>query len=225
MPRVALRRCCPREYEQISRQGKYVGRESTSASRPSDASSSRGRKGQAAAGKSASIRLEGAADSRVITCFWYFYFASSDFLKVFRIFYQLVDLSPSIYAPDECIRCQEAHSACHQRVHNARKKGIAEEQHARYEALDVQPRREVPHAVDENPERASPSHEKALPPPVIVLVAQLHVGRDDCHLADRDSQDGADEAEEAKHVVVAALVLPDTLEHEQQLDEEYCEWN
>lgn len=89
----------------------------------------------------------------------------------------------------------------------------------------MQPRREVPHAVDEDPERAGPSHEKALPPPVIVLVAQLHVGRDDRHLADRDSQDGADDAEEAKDVVVAALVLPDTLEHEQQLDEEYCEWN
>lgn len=146
---------------------------------------------------------------------WIFLFGLSYFLHVFGIFYQLVDLSPSIHAPDECICCQEAHRARHQRVHNARKKGVAEEQHARYEALDVQPRREVPHTVDKDPERASPSHQKALPPPVIVFVAQLHVRRDDRHLAYRDSQDGADDTEEAKDVVVAALVLPDALEHEQ----------
>lgn len=137
------------------------------------------------------------------------------FSEVFQVFYRLVDLCPSIDAPDECIRRQEAHCACHQGVHHACKKGVAKEQHARNEALDVQPRRKVPHTVDEDPERAGPSHKKALPPPVVILVAQLYVCRDDGDLADRDGQDGADHTEETKDVIVAALVLPDAFEHKQ----------
>ena len=89
----------------------------------------------------------------------------------------------------------------------------------------MQPCCKIPHAVDEDPERAGPSHKEALPPPVIVLVAKLHICCNDGHLADRDGQDGADDAEKAKDVVVAALVLPDAFEYKEQLDEEYCEWD
>ena len=52
------------------------------------------------------------------------------------------------------------------------------------------------------------------------LRAELDVGRDNGDLADGDYQDGADDAQEAEDVVVAALVLPEALEDEHELYEQ-----
>ena len=53
------------------------------------------------------------------------------------------------------------------------------------------------------------------------LRAKLNVCRDDGDLADGDHQDGADNAQEPKYIVVPTLVLPQALENEHQFDEEH----
>lgn len=81
----------------------------------------------------------------------------------------------------------------------------------------------VPHAVAKHPQRAATARQEARPPPVVVLRAQLAVRRDDGHFADRHEEDGGHGAEEPKHVVVAAFVLPEVREDEEELDEEHRE--
>lgn len=49
---------------------------------------------------------------------------------------------------------------------------------------------------------------------------ELQIGGDDGHFADGDDEDGADDAQEAKDVVIAALVLPQVFEYKYQFDEE-----
>lgn len=57
------------------------------------------------------------------------------------------------------------------------------------------------------------------------LGAKLKIGCDDSHLADRNDENSANHTQEAEDVVVAALVLPHTFEHEHQLNEEDRKWN
>lgn len=53
----------------------------------------------------------------------------------------------------------------------------------------------------------------------------MHIGRHDCNLNDGNDQHNADHGEEAEDIIVAALVLPQTSEYEQQLDEDDSERN
>lgn len=77
-----------------------------------------------------------------------------------------------------------------------------------------------PDAVHEDPDGGAGADEDGLPPPVVVLRAQLDVGRDDGDLDDGDDADERDDAEEAEDVVVSALVLPDAAEDEEEFDED-----
>lgn len=160
----------------------------------------------------------------------------------------LIYLGPAKNAPHKCISRKKADRAGEQAVDQTGQEAVAEEQQARNQADNVQPRRVVPDAVGEDPEGAGAADEEALPPPVVVLHtcvsrfgrwecetvsrknsheqskaylgAELDVRRDDGDLADRDYQDGTDDAQEAEDVVVAALVLPQALEHKHELDEQ-----
>ena len=126
--------------------------------------------------------------------------------------------------PDEHVSRQESNRARQETIHGARQEAVAEEQQTRYEASDVEVENEVPHAVAKHPECAAATREEALPPPVVVLCAELAVGSDDCHFADRYHQDRRHGAQKAKHVVVSALVLPQVLEDKQKLNEQHREW-
>lgn len=78
----------------------------------------------------------------------------------------------------------------------------------------------IPDAVGEHPDGAAAADEEGLPPPLVVLRAKLHVRRHDRHLDDRDNQDDAHDAEEPENIVITALILPQALENEKQLDED-----
>lgn len=63
----------------------------------------------------------------------------------------------------------------------------------------------------------STGNDKRPPPPSIVLSTQREVGGDDGDLGCRDGQDDGDDEEESEEVV--ELILPDSVEDEEQLDE------
>lgn len=126
--------------------------------------------------------------------------------------------------PDEHVRRQESNRARQETIHGAGQEAVAEEQQTRHEASDVQVEDKVPHAVAKHPECAAATREEALPPPVVVLRAELAVGSDDCYFADRYHQDRRHGAQKAKHVVVSALVLPQVLEDKKKLNEQHREW-
>ena len=77
-----------------------------------------------------------------------------------------------------------------------------------------------PGAVGEDPDGGAGPDEDGLPPPVVVLRAELDVGGHDGDFDDGDHADEGDDAEEAEDVVVPALVLPDAAEDEEQFDED-----
>lgn len=70
---------------------------------------------------------------------------------------------------NECIRRKEAHRARQKPINDTSEEAVAEKEHARDEALNVQTGSIVPDAVDKHPDGATTPNEKALPPPVIVL--------------------------------------------------------
>ena len=125
-----------------------------------------------------------------------------------------------VYPPHKRVSRQESHGARQQAVHGAGQQAVAEEEHARDEALNVQLRPVEPDAVEEDPGRGAGADEDGLPPPVVVFRAELYVRRHNRHLDDGDDADEGDDAEEAEDVVVPALVLPDAAEDEEELDED-----
>jgi hypothetical protein len=82
---------------------------------------------------------------------------------------QSIHLGPAEDAPNKCISREKADRAREQAVDQAGQKAVAEEQHARHEALNVQSRRVVPHTVDEDPKCTGAADKEALPPPMVVL--------------------------------------------------------
>jgi len=66
----------------------------------------------------------------------------------------------------------------------------------------------IPDAVQEHPNSASPSYEETVPPPVIILVAEGNINRDNCHFGNGEDQDDRDDGEKAKDIIVAGFVLP-----------------
>lgn len=122
--------------------------------------------------------------------------------------------------PYKSVRRQEAHRARQQAVDGARQQAVAEEQHARYEALNVQFGPVEPDAVHEDPGRGAGPDEDGLPPPMVVLRAQLYIRRHDRDLDDGNDADEGDDGEETEDVVVPAFILPDAAEDEEQLDED-----
>lgn len=81
----------------------------------------------------------------------------------------------------------------------------------------------IPDTVKEHPESASPSYKKALPPPMVVLVAEGDINRDDGHLRNGEDQDDRNNREKTKDVIITGFVLPQRLEDKEQLDEDHCE--
>ena len=53
----------------------------------------------------------------------------------------------------------------------------------------------------------------------------MHVGSDDCDLNNGDDQHNAHHREEAKYIIVATLVLPQTPKDKQQFNEDDSERN
>ena len=80
-----------------------------------------------------------------------------------------------------------------------------------------------PDAVDEDPEGAATTDEDRLPPPMVVLCAELDVCRHNRDFDDGHNIDNADDGQESKDIVVSALVLPQASEYEEQLNEYDCE--
>ena len=89
----------------------------------------------------------------------------------------------------------------------------------------MQFRKIVPNAIHENPGCTSSSHEEAMPPPVIVLAAELNIYRDDSNLSDSNHQNDRYHGQEAEDVVIPGFILPEGLEDEEELDEDYGEGN
>jgi hypothetical protein len=87
----------------------------------------------------------------------------------------------------------------------------------------MQFRKIIPNAIHKHPSGTSSSHEEAMPPPIIVLAAELDIYRDDSNLSDSNYQNDRYDGEEAKDVVIPALILPQGLEDEEELDEYYSE--
>ena len=79
-----------------------------------------------------------------------------------------------------------------------------------------------PDAVDEDPEGATTTNEDRLPPPIVVLRAELDVCCYNRDFDDGHDVDDADDGQESKDIVVSALVLPQASEDEQQLNEDDC---
>jgi len=83
----------------------------------------------------------------------------------------------------------------------------------------------VPDAIGKDPEGTGSTDKEALPPPVVVLGAKLNIGRNDGDLANGDDKNDADNAKKSKNIVITTLVLPQTLEDEEELDEQDGERN
>ena len=82
---------------------------------------------------------------------------------------QSIHFRPAEDAPNKCISREKPYRAREQTVDQAGQKAVAEKQHARNEAFNVQLCRVVPDAVGEDPKGAGAANEEALPPPVVVL--------------------------------------------------------
>lgn len=87
----------------------------------------------------------------------------------------------------------------------------------------MQLREVVPDTIHKYPKRRASTNEEGMPPPIIVLRAELDVDRHDGDLGDCDDEDDGHDGEEAEDVVVAGFILPQGLEDEEQLDEDDCE--
>jgi len=74
-----------------------------------------------------------------------------------------------VNAPDKCICREEAHRPRQEPVYSARQQAVAEEEDPGDEALDVELRKVVPRAVQEDPDGTSASDEEGLPPPMVIL--------------------------------------------------------
>ena len=125
-----------------------------------------------------------------------------------------------VYSPHECICRQKAHRPRQQPVHRTRQKAIAKEQEARYEPVDFEFGVIENDAVEENPEGAAAADEDGLPPPVVVLMAEHDVRCHHCHLHDGQDSYEANNTQEAEHVIISALVLPEAAENEEEFNED-----
>lgn len=74
-----------------------------------------------------------------------------------------------VYPAHERVCSQEADRSRQQPVHSTGEETVAEEKHARHEAVDVQLREIVPHAAQEDPDGTAAADEEGAPPPVVVL--------------------------------------------------------
>jgi hypothetical protein len=83
----------------------------------------------------------------------------------------------------------------------------------------------IPNAVTPHPDAGTASDGEGMPPPIIVFRAELDINCDDGDFSNGEDQNDRDDGEEAEDVVVAGFVLPQGLEDEEELDEDYCEWN
>lgn len=92
--------------------------------------------------------------------------------------------------------------------------------------MNLQLRREVVTAVDEEIDRSKAAREEASPPPVIILGTQMKVAKQDCRLRAGDDENQEHEKQETEHVV--HLIGPQRVQNEEQLDEDAAcgrEWN
>lgn len=89
----------------------------------------------------------------------------------------------------------------------------------------MQPRPIEPDAIHKHPKRRTRPNQHRLPPPVIILGAKLNVRKDYRNLNHGNKAHKADDAQESKDIVVAALVLPETLEDKEEFDEDDCKWD
>ena len=79
------------------------------------------------------------------------------------------DNNSPVDTPHECISCQESNGAGEQTVQGAGQEGVAKEEHARDQTLDVKVREEVIGRVEEDPDGAAAADKEGLPPPIVVL--------------------------------------------------------
>lgn len=84
--------------------------------------------------------------------------------------------------------------------------------------MNLQLRREVVTAVDEEIDRSKAAREETSPPPVIILGTQMKVAKQDCRLRAGDDENQEHEKQESEHVV--HLIGPQRVQNEEQLDED-----
>lgn len=113
-----------------------------------------------------------------------------------------VHLDTTIYLADKHVRRQEPNRSRRQRIYRTRKDAVAEEQKTAHKPLNVQSGGIVPRRIHQNPESRRPSHEEGLPPPVVVLRAQLYIRGDDYRLGNRDREQCRNDAQKPKDIVV-----------------------
>lgn len=89
----------------------------------------------------------------------------------------------------------------------------------------MQPHEVIVNAVHEHPEGAGSTDCKGVPPPVVIFRAELNVDCHDGDFSDGEHEDYGDNGKEPEDVVVAGFILPHGLKDEEELDEDYCEWD
>jgi len=127
--------------------------------------------------------------------------------------YFLVHFHSRIYPPHERIGGQESDRTRQKPVHNAGQEAVREEQHAGHEAGNVQFDKIVPDAIGKYPDGGGAANKERLPPPVVVLRAELNISSHNRNLDDCDNQNTANDGQEAKDIIVATFILPYALEY------------
>ena len=72
-----------------------------------------------------------------------------------------------------------------------------------------------PDAIHKHPKRRTRPNQHRLPPPVVVLRAKLNIRKHNRNLNHGNKAHQANDTQKSKDVVVAALVLPETLKDEE----------
>ena len=140
--------------------------------------------------------------------------------------FPLLRVSPSIHLdspinpPHKRIRRQKPHRPRQQPINAARQKAIIKEQQSRNKPRNLELGIIKHDAIAKDPEARTSTNEDALPPPVVVFLAEHNVCGHDGDFDNREDADEGDDGEEAEDIVVARFVLPQATEDKEEFDED-----
>lgn len=130
-----------------------------------------------------------------------------------------------INPPYKRIGSQKPDCPTQQTINHTTHKTVTEKQQTAHKPFDMQTHKVVIDAIDKHPNRTSPADEERMPPPIVVLRAKSDVDCDDGDFGYSENEDDGHDGEETEDVVITRFVLPQRLEDEQQLNEDYSKGN
>jgi len=129
----------------------------------------------------------------------------------------LVDLDLAVDLADEDVGRVEPDRASQDPEGYHDHHAVAEVEQRRHERRDLKLRVKVKNAVKKNIKSGPSRNHKTPPPPVIILSTQLKVNHHNTNLTTSNHQNGKDQKQKAKQIVV--LVLPNSRKHKEQFNE------